>query len=357
LKKILSIVGARPQFVKLGPVCRALKHAGGFRHIIVHTGQHYDRNMSDFFFRDLKIPRPDHELGVGGGSHAEQTGRMMIGIEKILLKEKPDALVVFGDTNSTLAAALAAVKLHVPAVHVEAGLRSFNREMPEEHNRIVADHVCDLLLVPSVTGMDNLRKEGLASRARFTGDVMFDALRENLPVARKRSGVLGTLGLEPGAYHFATVHRPSNTDRPDVLKGLLKVFSGLDLPVVFAVHPRTRNAIRKARLSCPSDRVILTDPVGYFDALVLMSNARKVLTDSGGLQKESFYLGKHTVVLRNESEWVEIVRSGWAVLTGPDPRKIRSAVLSVPPSGRIPSCYGHGRSADRIVSCLKRYLG
>jgi len=350
LKKIVSIVGARPQFIKAAAFSRVVRRK--FGEVLVHTGQHYDRNMSARFFSELGIPAPDYQLGIGSGTHAEQTGRMLGAVERVLLREKPAGVVIFGDTNSTVAAALAAVKLKIPVAHIEAGLRSFNRDMPEEHNRVVSDHLSDLLFVPSRQGMANLKREGLGARAYLVGDIMYDSLLGFARIARERSRIIGRLGLKKDGYYLATVHRPSNTDDKKVLKAVLSSLSGLDLPVVFPVHPRTRERIKRFGLAGLLKGIVLTEPAGYLDIIRLMMDSRKVITDSGGLQKEAFYLRKQCVVLRSESEWIELVSSGWAVLTGSDPGRIRRAVLSTRKPRLNSHPYGRGKAADRIVRIL-----
>jgi UDP-GlcNAc3NAcA epimerase len=352
MKKIVSIIGARPQFIKCAPLSRLLREH--FIEVLVHTGQHYDRNMSALFFEELEIPKPDYNLGIGSGSHAEQTGRMLMAVERVLVKERPDLVLIYGDTNSTVAGALAAVKLHIPVAHVEAGLRSFNREMPEEHNRVVADHLSDLLFVPSRTGMENLKKEGLGPRAFLTGDIMFDALKQNLREAEKRSVVLEQLKCRANEYYLATLHRPSNTDDRKNLRSILRAFSRLDRKVVFPLHPRTRKFIRSFGLSHDSRQVRMIAPVGYLDMLVLTRNARKVLTDSGGLQKEAFYLGREVIVLREESEWRELVSSGMSRLAGAREEAIVRYALSRPRAGRSLFPYGRGDAANRIVTLLRK---
>jgi UDP-GlcNAc3NAcA epimerase len=346
--KIVSIVGARPQFIKAAAVSRSLrtKHL----EILVHTGQHYDYEMSGIFFDGLDLPKPGVNLGVGSGSHASQTGAMLQGIEGILLAEKPDWLLIYGDTNSTLAGALAASKLSVPVAHVEAGLRSFNRRMPEEINRVVADHLSDLLLCPSDTAVRNLAVEGITKNTHQVGDVMLDVLNwAQQRLAGRPQQILERLDLKENGYLLATVHRGENTDDPQRLNQILSAFNSLDEPVVFPVHPRTRKMASGCRLE---SHVRLIDPVGYLDMIALTRSARMVLTDSGGLQKEAYWLNVPCLTMREETEWVETVESGWNVLVGADPAKIIAGVRTFSPNGSRPTLYGDGSSAIRCVALL-----
>ncbi len=347
--KVVSVVGARPQFVKLSPVSRALRH----RHleIIVHTGQHYDFAMSEVFLHDMEIPQPDYNLEVGSGSHGEQTGRMLMGLEGILIKERPDVVLVFGDTNSTLAGALAASKLHIPIAHVEAGLRSFNRDMPEEINRVLTDHVSDRLFCPTETAVRNLAREGITRGVAWVGDVMFDAALYYGNKVDIGASVFRSLQLEPGKYLLATVHRASNTDSPEALRILLDAFAALDEPIVFPIHPRTRRALQDANLTVSSN-VRATGPVGYLEMLALERHSRMVLTDSGGVQKEAFFFGVPCVTLRTETEWIELVEAGWNRVVGLDRERIVSAVKEWRPAGSRPSLFGNGDSSERIVELL-----
>ncbi len=372
--RLLNVVGARPQFVKLAPVCRAIdshnrKHATSqIDNIILHTGQHYDPSLSDVFFEELEIPRPDVALGVGSGSHGQQTARMLEGIEQLLLKDKLDAVVVYGDTNSTIAAALAAVKLHIPVVHVEAGLRSFNRRMPEEINRIATDHVSDLLLAPTPTAVSNLDAERLGERTRFTGDVMLDAIHFNREIARRRSQIIDRFDLAGATYAVATVHRAENTDGPrlqQVMDALARV-AGDGLPIVLPLHPRTSNKL-KADLPDwrPPQNLRIVEPLGYLDMLRLVDGAALVLTDSGGLQKEAFFLGKPCITLRDETEWVETVAGGGNVVVGVDAAAIIQAVESwqgkiaaggADFSAGIRNGFGDGAAADHTVRAIQEFL-
>ena len=368
--RTVSIVGARPQFVKLAPVSRAIaRHnasgAPAIDDFIVHTGQHYDPQMSDVFFDELDIPRAGIDLGVGSGSHGQQTGRMLEGIERLLLERTPDAVIVYGDTNSTLAGALAASKLHFKVAHVEAGLRSFNRGMPEEINRIATDHMSDVLLAATPTAMRNLAAENLAGRAVFTGDVMYDAVLHGRARARQRSQVLSRLGLAAFGFGVVTLHRAENTSL-ERLPGILQTLNEVaerHLPLVFPVHPRTAKLLQ-AELSGwrPAAALKLIEPLGYLDMLCLTDAARLVLTDSGGLQKEAFFLGCPCVTLRTETEWVETVEAGGNVVSGVEAEAVLEAVRrwnSRPPrplttAGGTGGPFGDGHAADAVVAAISR---
>ncbi len=352
--KIVSIVGARPQFIKAAVVSRVLRE----RHleVLLHTGQHYDDEMSGVFFRELGLPRPDINLGVGSGSHARQTGEMLIGIERVLLQERPAGVLVYGDTNSTLAGALAAAKLNLPVAHVEAGLRSFNRAMPEEINRIVADRLSALLFCPTRTAVENLAREGITAGVHQVGDVMYDALLHTLPIAERTSSILEALGLTPGTYLLTTIHRAGNTDEPANLSAILAALGATGEPILFPVHPRTRQALTRWNIS-PAQNVRLIEPVGYLDMLVLEKNARLILTDSGGVQKEAYWLGIPCLTLREETEWVETVEAGWNVLVGTSVERLVAAVHSFHPPGEQPALFGHGQAGQEIIRLLEEAWG
>jgi len=355
--KVVTIVGARPQFIKAAPVSRALRQQ--HTEMLVHTGQHYDENMSAVFFAELDLPQPDVNLGVGSGSHGVQTAAMLAGIEAVLLAEKPDWVLVYGDTNSTLAGALAAAKLHIPVAHVEAGLRSFNRAMPEEINRVLTDHVADLLFCPSQTAVDNLAAEGITRGVHLVGDVMADALAYAAERASTHSDILHRLGVTEKGFLLATVHRAENTDNPAQLRAILDAFAAIDETIVFPVHPRTRTRIEAlaSHLPIPNSQFPIPNlksiaPVGYLDMVRLMQAAQMILTDSGGIQKEAYWLGTPCVTLRDETEWVETVETGWNVLAGANTVRITAAVREfVLPESR-PALYGDGRVAARIVGSL-----
>ncbi|MCP1715119.1 UDP-N-acetylglucosamine 2-epimerase (non-hydrolyzing) [Methanocalculus alkaliphilus] len=362
--KIVSIVGARPQFIKCAPVSRALRK--DHQEILVHTGQHYDENMSGIFFEELSIPTPDYHLGIGSGSHGAQTGRMLAAIEEVLLKETPDMVIIYGDTNSTLAGALAAAKLHIRIAHVEAGLRSFDRSMPEEINRVLTDHASDLLFVPTENGVANLAREGIEKGVHRVGDVMVDALLFNRELAA-RSDILDRLDLKTGAYYLATVHRPSNTDDEKNLRSIMAAFAALDLPVIFPAHPRTRKFLEQYGIAGDTiTNVRLIEPLPYLDMLALLGQAAAVLTDSGGVQKEAYILQVPCITLRENTEWVETVEDGWNVLAGADTNRIIAAVNQITGERRNQqngqfrthsAHYGDGTAADairRIISAFDK---
>lgn len=350
--KIVTVVGARPQFIKAAPVSRVWRQEGV--EVLVHTGQHYDDNMSAVFFRELDIPEPDYNLGVSSGSHGWQTGQMLTGIEKILLDEKPDKVLVYGDTNSTLAGALAAVKLHIPVAHVEAGLRSFNRQMPEEHNRVLTDHCSDMLFCPTQTAVDWLAQEGITTGVHLVGDVMYDAVLHNIELARQRLMTLTDLQLEPKNYLLATIHRPYNTDVPKRLQNILTAFVDINAPIIFPVHPRTRQYISALSLeTLEGSKVYMVEPVSYLDMLVLEQNARLILTDSGGVQKEAYFMAVPCVTLRPETEWVETVETGWNLVVDADPERIVEAANGhFWPTEPPQPIFGDGRAAEKIVDLL-----
>ncbi len=345
--RILTVVGARPQFVKAAVVSRALR-AAGLEEVLVHTGQHYDHGLSQVFFDELAMRAPDHNLEVGSGSHAVQTGAIMTGLERLLLADGAiDRVLVYGDTNSTVAAALVAAKLPVRLAHVEAGLRSFNRRMPEEINRIVTDRLSDLLFCPTDTAVRNLAAEGITRGVVRTGDVMLDATRHFGALAEERAPLERLTRHAPGAYVLATVHRAENTDDPARLSGILQGLGALGRPVVLPLHPRTRS--RLAGTAVPP-AVEITDPVGYLAMLTLTRNARRVCTDSGGLQKEAIWLGTPCVTLREETEWVETLEGGWNRLAGADPERI-VAFAALEPDGAPPRVGEvHGVAASEAIA-------
>ena len=353
MKKILTILGARPQFIKAAPVSRALA-AAGLREQIVHTGQHFDAGMSDVFFEELGIPAPAHHLGISGGGHGVMTGAMLQALEPVMEQARPDWVLVYGDTNSTLAGALAASKLHIPVAHVEAGLRSFNRRMPEEQNRIVTDHLSDLLLTPTDGATRRLREEGIpAARIVQVGDVMFDAALYYAERAVERSAILAQHGLQAGAYVLATVHRADNTDELDRLRAIVEGLEAVaaEHPVILPLHPRTRAALDRHGLAFARVRAI--DPVGYLDMVTLERHAALIATDSGGVQKEAYFHGVPCVTLRDETEWTELLDLGWNRLAPPTrtdiAAEIRSAFGTI---GRDGKPYGDGHAAEHIAQAI-----
>lgn len=357
--KILTIVGARPQFVKAAVVSRAVaelerRRPGTLGEVIVHTGQHYDPNMSDVFFEEMRIPRPHHHLGIGGGPHGAMTGRMLEAVERVMQAEAPGWVLVYGDTNSTLAGALAAAKLHVPVAHVEAGLRSFNRRMPEEINRVLTDHVAEALYVPTRTGVENLAREGISGpKVLQVGDVMFDAALYYRELARASPRIAKLIEACPAGLYLATVHRAENTDDAARLGAIVSAMEAISArrPVVLPLHPRTRKLLAGWR---PPAALHVVDPVGYFDMLSLLQACRGVLTDSGGVQKEAYFFGKPCLTLRDETEWVELVEGGHNRLVGADRDRIVEAAAAFLDRERPAdaSLYGDGHAGDRIAEHL-----
>ena len=353
MKTIASIVGARPQFIKASAVSRAL--VADFKEVMIHTGQHYDYEMSDLFFEEMDMREPDFNLGVGGGSHGEQTGRMMIELEKVIADIKPECMLVYGDTNSTLAGALVAAKAGIPLAHVEAGLRSYNRAMPEEVNRVLTDHGSSLLLCPTDAAVENLRKEGITRGVHQVGDVMYDALLHNLGLARNRLSLLSQLGVKKGEYALATVHRAGNTDNPRNMQSILNALGALRTRVIFPVHPRTRRMINEWGNAIHSN-ISLVEPLGPLDILQLLENASCILTDSGGMQKEAYLLNVRCITLREETEWVETVSAGWNRLAGVDAQLIQNLFEKWHPMGKRPPFYGDGHAAEKICQILLQEL-
>ncbi|OGS42065.1 MAG: UDP-N-acetylglucosamine 2-epimerase [Euryarchaeota archaeon RBG_16_62_10] len=353
--KIASIVGARPQFIKLAPLSKELRK--NHREVLVDTGQHYDDEMAGNFFHELKLPEPDHSLGIGSGNHGEQTGKMLIEIEKVLVEEEPALVVVFGDTNSTLAGALAAAKLEIPVAHVEAGLRSYDRSMPEEINRVLADHVSSLLFCPTETAKNNLKLDGLTKGVHVVGDVMLDALDMSRAAAEKHSKVLDQFKLKKGEYMLLTVHRPSNTDVKENLRSILKGIGDSDLRTVFPVHPRTAKMLKEHGLEkAVPGNVVLTKPLSHMDTIWLEANASVVLTDSGGVQKEAYILGTPCITLRTNTEWVETVNAGWNVLVGADAKKIHERIVHFNPPRYRPQAFGPPGASGRIAKIVDEFL-
>jgi len=347
--KIVSIIGARPQFIKAAVVSKEIIKRDGIEDVLVHTGQHYDENMSKIFFDELEIPKPNYNLNVGSASHAVQTGEMLIKIEKVLLSEKPDWVLVYGDTNSTIAGALAATKLHMKIAHVEAGLRSFNRFMPEEINRITTDRISDLLLVPSQNAMQLVEKEGLRDNSLFVGDVMFDSILFYQKMAKDKLSISDITNERD--FYLSTVHRAENTDDKERLQNIFSALSELDKPVVLPLHPRTRSKLEGIRFN---DNIKIMEPVSYLEMILLLRNCSKVLTDSGGLQKEAYFMQKPCITLRDETEWIETLNGNWNFIVGTDKNLIIEKVLvnSFEEQGQF---YGDGKAGERIVKALLNY--
>lgn len=352
--KIAIIAGTRPEFVQAEPLLRTISR----RHItlFIHTGQHYDRNMSELFIRSVGLRKPQFVLGVGSASHAEQTAKVMERLGPLLEKERPDCALVFGDTNSTLAAALTATKLGIPLGHVEAGLRSFNRSMPEEVNRITVDHLSDFLFCPTAASVRNLRIEGIRRGVHRVGDVMYDSARHWRRAAHERD-LPRRLSLDRQGYLLLTLHRPGNVDDRQVLSRILRTVSRFDRPVLFPIHPRTRARIRHESDGQRLPRNLrIVDPLGYLDFLSALMDSEKVLTDSGGVQKQAYFFRIPCITLRRETEWVETVETGWNTLVGTDPRALLRAVRNFEPARRHPDLYGNGQAAARILKVLERAL-
>ena len=349
MKKIVSIVGARPQFVKAAVISRLLKdkYSDKITEYLVHTGQHYDQNMSDIFFKEMRIPEPDLNLEVGSGSHGKMTGEMLSRIEEVLIDQKPDALLIYGDTNSTLAGALAASKLHIPVCHVEAGLRSYNKLMPEEQNRIVADHLSEILLCPTQTAIDNLKKEGITKGVSLTGDVMFDASIFYRTLENRNS----QLPVLPDNFFLSTIHRAENTDSKERLTSIVNALNDCGKNGILPLHPRTKKYLNDYGLKF-NDNIVLIDPIGYFDMLELEAKAEFIVTDSGGVQKEAYFFNKPCITLRDQTEWVETVSAGWNVIVGSDYNTIVKTIKEFVPPSEHPELYGDGNSGDKIVKEL-----
>lgn len=356
--KIATVIGARPQFIKASAVSRAIQRVPALTEILIHTGQHYDSNMSAVFFDELQIRAPDHQLGIGSGPHGAQTGRQLAAIERVLVDEAPDRVLVYGDTNSTLAGALAAAKLHIPVAHVEAGLRSYNKSMPEEINRVLTDHCADLLFAPTAAAVTNLEREGVESgHVHLVGDVMYDVALHYAEVAASRSTILRDLDLQPAKFCLATIHRASNTDDQDRLRLIVEALRACStlLPVVFPVHPRTRRLLEENGLLCGLDTgVRLIPPVGYLDMVTLERNAAVIATDSGGVQKEAFFYGVPCVTLREETEWVELVSAGWNRICPPTSVEpvVAAVTAAIGSKGSAIRPYGEGDAAAKILDIL-----
>ncbi len=348
--KIITIIGARPQFIKAAVISRNINQNHNIQEILLHTGQHYDHNINDIFFDELNIPAPKYNLNIGSDTHGAQTAKMLVGIENILLNEKPDYVLVYGDTNSTLAGALAAVKLHIPVAHVEAGLRSFNRKMPEELNRIITDSISELLFAPTMTAVTQLEKEDRKDATHFTGDVMYDSVLyyKNQILSQKSSSLPFYC---PSEYYLATIHRAENTDDPILLKKIFSTLNELEIPVLFPLHPRTKQKIKSYNI-IPGSNLIITEPVGYLHLLELILKSQKVITDSGGVQKEAYFLDTPCVTIREETEWIETLDGNHNILCGTDSNRIKQALLISPNLNVNKNCFGDGHAGEKIIQLL-----
>lgn len=349
--KVLTVIGARPQFIKACMLSNAFSSESNIQEIIVHTGQHYDENMSNVFLKQLKLPNPHYFLGTGSDTHGKQTAKMLLKLEDIIISEKPDIVLVYGDTNSTLAGSLAASKLHIPIAHVEAGLRSYNKKMPEEINRVLTDHLSTWLFCPSNTAVKNLENEGITQGVYQTGDIMYDAVLYYKNVALQKSNILSNLKIAPKTYYLATVHRAENTDNPQRLTAILEAFRQINEIVLFPLHPRTKNKIKQWNLEnlISSSNIKIVEPLDYFDMLAVESQAGIILTDSGGVQKEAYMLGVPCITLRDETEWVETVNSGWNHLTGADTEKILEATRTISVPKVHKPLFGDGEDRKSVV--------
>ena len=352
--KIASIIGARPEFIKEAPLAKELRKK--HNEIIIHTGQHYNYEMSKIFFTDLDIPEPDYNLGVGSNLHGKQTGDMIIKLEKVLLKEKPNLVLVYGDTNTTVAGALATTKLGISLAHIEAGMRSYDKKMPEEINRVVTDHMSNILFCSTNVAVQNLKKEGIKENIFLVGDVMIDAFKENIVIAEKKSNILDKLNLKKKNYMVATVHRANNTDNKKNLIQIMEAFIQSKEKIIFLVHPRTEKFLKSYKLykKLKDSNVIVTKPIGYIDMLVLEKNSKKILTDSGGIQKEAYFFKVPCITLRDVTEWVETVNDGWNILTGANKSKIVDAIKNFKSKGKQNEDYGNGNASKNIVEVIDK---
>lgn len=348
--KILTVIGARPQFIKAASVSNILRKS--HEEILVHTGQHYDSNMSDIFFNELGIPKPNYNLDIGSGNHGFQTGKMLIELEELYLKEKPDLILVYGDTNSTLAGALTASKLLIPIAHIEAGLRSFNMNMPEEQNRVLTDHISKYLFAPTDTAVKNLKDENITKNVYNTGDVMFDAIKLFKEKALKTSSVLKNNNITPNEYILSTIHRAENTNNIDRLTNIINALNESNKTIVLPLHPRTHKFINDYGIKI-NNNVKIIEPVGYLDMINLENNSQKIITDSGGVQKEAYFMQKPCITMRDETEWIETVENGWNIITGSNKEKILDAIINFNPNGEQKMVFGLGNAADIISEKLR----
>ncbi|AKA71916.1 non-hydrolyzing UDP-N-acetylglucosamine 2-epimerase [Clostridium scatologenes] len=347
--KILTVVGARPQFIKAAAVSNIIRKE--HQEVLVHTGQHYDENMSKVFFDELKIPKPDYNLEVGSGNHGHQTGTMLIKLEEIYQKENPDLVLVYGDTNSTLAGALCASKLLIPVAHIEAGLRSFNKNMPEEQNRILTDHISKYLFVPTISAVNNLNNEGIKNSVYNVGDVMFDAVLNFKKLAKQKDIILDQIGVEKDKFILTTIHRAENTNDINRLKNIVQALNECGKNVVLPLHPRTKKYMSDYGLSF-NKNIKVIEPIGYLEMINLEMNSEKIVTDSGGVQKEAFFMKKPCITMRDETEWVETVENGWNRVVGTDKSKILDNIINFYPQNQQEEIFGDGHAAEKILEVL-----
>jgi UDP-GlcNAc3NAcA epimerase len=357
MKKLITIVGARPQFVKAAVVSREISNnCSSIKEVIIHTGQHFDNNMSEVFFEELKIPKPNYNLEVGGGTHGQNTGRMIEKIEEVLLMEKPECILVYGDTDSTLAGAIAAVKLHIPIAHVEAGLRSFNNYMPEEINRIITDRISEILFTPSNFATQNLINEGISvDKIHQVGDIMYDAAKYYSSIYDYEDILENKFNLTQQNYHLATIHRAENVDNKNIISEIIKGFAKSNQKIVWPIHPRTKKRVEEYGIELPSN-IIVFPPLGYLDMILLEKNAKSIITDSGGVQKEAFFHGVPCITIRNETEWIELVELGVNKLINVDADVIASAIINFCPTFVTSNIYGDGNTSKKIVHLINNIL-
>jgi len=349
--KILTVIGARPQFIKAAAVSNIIRKE--HEEILVHTGQHYDENMSKIFFEELNIPKPDYNLGVGSGGHGKQTGTMLIELEELYIKEKPDMVLVYGDTNSTLAGALCASKLLIPVAHIEAGLRSFNMNMPEEQNRILTDHISKYLFVPTTSATKNLSNEGVTSGVYNVGDVMYDATLNFSKLSKEKSKIMAKLNLKEEEFMLATIHRAENTNDINKLRNIIEALNESGEQIILPLHPRTKKYMDDYNLSF-NKNIKIIDPVGYLEMISLEMHCRKIITDSGGVQKEAFFMNKPCITMRDETEWVETVENGWNIVVGTDKAKILEGILNFVPNKVKQNIFGDGHAAEKILKIINK---
>lgn len=349
--KILTVIGARPQFIKAAAVSNIIRTQ--HQEVLVHTGQHYDKNMSKVFFDELRIPKPNYDLGLGSGGHGEQTGAMLIKLEELYLKEKPDMVLVYGDTNSTLAGALCASKMLIPVAHIEAGLRSFNKNMPEEQNRILTDHISKYLFVPTTSAIENLNNEGITKGVHNVGDVMFDAILNFTELSKEKSKIMESLSLVKEEYILTTIHRAENTNDINRLRNIIEALNESQQKIVLPLHPRTKKFISDYGLIF-NENIKVIDPVGYLDMISLEMNCKKIITDSGGVQKEAFFMNKPCVTMRDETEWIETVENGWNIIAGTDKAKILDGIFNFKPNNPKQSIFGDGHATEKILKIINK---